>query len=85
MTSLHIAGVPAVVFIAILVMLAAAAVLKRTSIGRELFAIGSNPEAASLVGIPCPSSSAGAFAMPGYSQGLMGRCGPPVTPPWTRA
>jgi rhamnose transport system ATP-binding protein len=71
-TSLRIAGVPAVVIIALLVLLAAALVLKRTTIGRELFAIGSNPEAASLVGIRVHRRRLGAFAVAGLLAGFDG-------------
>jgi rhamnose transport system ATP-binding protein len=71
-TSLRVAGVPAVVIIAVLVMLVAALVLKRTTIGRELFAIGSNPEAASLVGIRVHRRRLGAFAVAGLLAGFDG-------------
>jgi rhamnose transport system ATP-binding protein len=71
-TSLRIAGVPAVVIIALLVMAAAAVVLNRTAIGRELFAIGSNPEAASLVGIRVHRRRLGAFAVAGLLAGFDG-------------
>ena len=71
-TGLSIAGVPAVVIIALLVMVAAALVLNRTAIGRELFAIGSNPEAASLVGIRVHRRRLGAFAVAGLLAGFDG-------------
>jgi rhamnose transport system ATP-binding protein len=71
-TGLRIAGVPAVVIIAVLVMVAAAVVLNRTAIGRELFAIGSNPEAASLVGIRVHRRRLGAFAVAGLLAGFDG-------------
>jgi rhamnose transport system ATP-binding protein len=71
-TSLRIAGIPAVVIIALLVMVLAAVVLNRTAIGRELFAIGSNPEAASLVGIRVHRRRLGAFAVAGLLAGFDG-------------
>ena len=71
-TSLRIAGVPAVVIIALIVMAGAALVLNRTAIGRELFAIGSNPEAASLVGIRVQRRRLSAFAVAGLLAGFDG-------------
>jgi rhamnose transport system ATP-binding protein len=56
----------------VLVMVAAAVVLNRTAIGRELFAIGSNPEAASLVGIRVHRRRLGAFAVAGLLAGFDG-------------
>jgi rhamnose transport system ATP-binding protein len=46
--------------------------LKRTAIGRELFAIGSNPDAASLVGIRVHRRRLGAFAVAGLLAGFDG-------------
>jgi rhamnose transport system ATP-binding protein len=72
LTSLHVLGVPAVVLIAVVVMLTAGAVLTRTSIGRELFAIGSNPEAAALIGIRVHRRRCAAFAVAGLLAGFDG-------------
>jgi rhamnose transport system ATP-binding protein len=72
LTSLSILGIPAVVLIAVVVMLAAALVLTRTPIGRELFAIGSNPDAAALVGIRVRRRRLGAFAVAGLLAGFDG-------------
>jgi rhamnose transport system ATP-binding protein len=72
LTGYRLAGVPAVVIIAVMVMLGAALLLKRTAIGRELFAIGSNPDAASLVGIRVHRRRLGAFAVAGLLAGFDG-------------
>jgi rhamnose transport system ATP-binding protein len=72
LTGLSILGIPAVVLIAVVVMLAAALVLTRTPIGRELFAIGSNPDAAALVGIRVRRRRLGAFAVAGLLAGFDG-------------
>jgi rhamnose transport system ATP-binding protein len=72
LTGLSILGIPAVVLIAVAVMLAAALVLTRTAIGRELFAIGSNPDAAALIGIRVRRRRLGAFAVAGLLAGFDG-------------
>jgi rhamnose transport system ATP-binding protein len=72
LTSYRIVGIPAVVLIAVAVMVLAAVLLKRTAIGRELFAIGSNPDAASLVGIRVHRRRLGAFAVAGLLAGFDG-------------
>ncbi|WP_158804066.1 ATP-binding cassette domain-containing protein [Acidisoma sp. L85] len=72
LTSLNILGMPAVVLIAVVVMLAAGLVLTRTPIGRELFAIGSNPDAAALIGIRVRRRRLGAFAVAGLLAGFDG-------------
>jgi ribose/xylose/arabinose/galactoside ABC-type transport system permease subunit len=72
LTSLHVLGVPAVVLIAIVVMLTAGLVLTQTAIGRELFAIGSNPDAAALIGIRVHRRRCGAFAVAGLLAGFDG-------------
>jgi rhamnose transport system permease protein len=51
--------------------------------GRELYAIGSNPEAARLAGIPVGRRVFTAFAVSGRSRGWPGCCGRPSTRPST--
>ena len=72
LTSVRLAGVPGVVLIALAVMGIAAFVLARTEIGRELFAIGSNPTAAAMVGIRTHRRQLTAFAVAGLLAGLDG-------------
>lgn len=72
LTSGSIAGIPAISIIAILTMAVAAYGLKYTSMGRDLFAIGSNPDGARLIGIPVKSRILFAFAAAGLLAGFDG-------------
>ncbi|MGO4567234.1 ATP-binding cassette domain-containing protein [Rhizobium sp. 2YAF20] len=72
MTGRNVLGVPAVLLIAILTLALAAYVLRYTTIGRELFAIGSNPEGARLIGIPARGRILMAFAAAGLLAGFDG-------------
>ena len=72
MTSASFAGIPAVLLIAVAVIVVVAAALRRLPIGRELFAIGSNPDGAALIGIPARYLVLAAFAAAGLLGGLDG-------------
>ena len=72
LTSAKFFGVPGVVFIALAVLLVVAFVLRATPAGRELFAIGSNPDGARLVGIPVERRVLAAFIAAGVLVGLDG-------------
>ncbi|WP_245460437.1 ABC transporter permease subunit [Rhizobium leguminosarum] len=72
MTAANIFGVPAVLLIAIATLLVVAYILRNTSIGRELFAIGSNPGGASLIGIPSRARILMAFSAAGLLAGFDG-------------
>ena len=72
MTSASVAGIPAVLLIAVAVIVVVAAALRRLPIGRELFAIGSNPDGAALIGIPARYLVLAAFAAAGLLGGLDG-------------
>jgi rhamnose transport system ATP-binding protein len=72
MTSAKLMGVPLVVFIGVAVVVAVAVVLNRTVFGRELFAIGSNPPGAALIGIRSRPRVLSAFALAGALTGLTG-------------
>jgi ABC-type sugar transport system ATPase subunit/ribose/xylose/arabinose/galactoside ABC-type transport system permease subunit len=72
MTAANIFGVPAVLLIAIATLLVVAYILRNTSIGRELFAIGSNPDGASLIGIPSRARILIAFSAAGLLAGFDG-------------
>jgi len=71
-TSTKIAGVPAVVLIAIATLAVIALALQRLPAGRELYAIGSNPDGASLIGIRTTGLVLGAFVMAGLLAGFDG-------------
>jgi rhamnose transport system ATP-binding protein len=72
LTSGRIAGVPALVFIAAGVLLVISFVLRSLPLGREFFAIGSNPDGADLIGIPVKRRVLGAFAVAGLLAGFDG-------------
>jgi rhamnose transport system permease protein len=65
-------GVPWLVIIALAVTVAAGIVLRNYRVGRELYAMGSNPEAATLAGIRVGRNLVGAFAVSGALAGLAG-------------
>jgi len=66
------AGVPHVVIIFLIVMLVSAFVMKFTAYGRRLYAIGGNPEAARLSGLPVSRDLLGAYSFAGLLAGLAG-------------
>ena len=72
LTSARVLGVPAIVLIALAVLLVAGFVLQRRPAGRDLFAIGSNPDGARLIGIPAVARIVAAFACSGLLAGLDG-------------
>lgn len=72
MTSVTLAGIPAVLLIAVAVLAAVAWGLRSTVIGRELYAIGSNPGGAQLIGIPARARILLAFAASGLLAGFDG-------------
>jgi rhamnose transport system permease protein len=65
-------GVPYLVAIAVILVAAAAYALRSYRSGRELYAIGSNPEAAVLAGIPVGRRLFAAFVLSGAVAGLAG-------------
>jgi rhamnose transport system ATP-binding protein len=72
MTSARIFGVPLMVIFAIFTMVVASILLRRTATGRQLFAIGSNPGGADLIGIPSKRLVFFAFTCAGLLSGLAG-------------
>ena len=72
MTSARILGVPLVIVIALCIVVLGAVLLRRTTVGRELFAIGSNPDGAVLIGIPARTRILMAFTIAGGLAGLAG-------------
>ncbi len=65
-------GIPNSVFIALAVMLISAFVMKYTTFGRQLYAIGGNPEAARLSGLPVNRNLVLAYVISGLLAGLAG-------------
>ena len=65
-------GVPLITIVALVVLLAVAHVLSSTRSGRELYAIGSDPDAAKLYGLPVARRVLLAFVASGALAGLAG-------------
>jgi rhamnose transport system permease protein len=65
-------GVPWLILIAIVVVVVAGLFLRTYRSGRELYAMGSNPEAARLAGIPVGRRTLAAFVVSGALAGLAG-------------
>ena len=72
MTGARVAGVPAVVLITIATLGVIALGLRSFPAGRELYAIGSNPEGATLIGIRRTALVLGAFVVAGLLSGFDG-------------
>lgn len=72
LTGYRLAGVPLVVIIAAAILVLAALLLRRAETGRRLYALGSNPSGASLIGIPSRRLVMLAFGMAGLLAGLAG-------------
>lgn len=65
-------GVPYLVLIALLVLVITGVVLRNYRAGRELYAMGSSPQAAQLAGIPVGRRTVAAFVVSGGLAGLAG-------------
>lgn len=70
--SSSVAGIPTLILAAAVIGAAAAYLLRNSGIGRELYAIGSNPAAAEVVGIPSQRLIFGAFVVCGLLAGVAG-------------
>jgi len=72
MTSVRFVDVPLMIIIAIAIMIAASILLRGTAMGRQFFAIGSNPNGAELIGIPSKRLILLAFSVAGVLAGFAG-------------
>ncbi len=72
LTSARILGVPSVVIISLMICCVFGLGLRWLSSGRELYAVGSNPSGAALIGIPVHRRVLGAFVLSGLLAGLDG-------------
>lgn len=68
----HAFGIPAPVVVFVTVMLVFAAIMRWTAFGRQLYAIGGNPEAARLSGLPVRRNLLLAYGISGLLAGLAG-------------
>lgn len=71
-SSKTIVGIPALVWLWLLIALVAGFVLKYTRFGRNLYAIGSNREAARVSGVNLRLNYLGAYAVSGFLSGIAG-------------
>jgi rhamnose transport system permease protein len=67
-----ILGIPIFVLVALVVVLIGSIVLRSTRFGRQVYAVGSNPEAAAILGIPSRLVVFTAFSACGLLAGLAG-------------
>ncbi len=67
-----ILGIPVFVVVVLIVVVVATVVLRSTRFGRQVYAVGSNPEAASILGIPSRRVIFAAFAACGLLAGVAG-------------
>ncbi|MEO8437564.1 MAG: ABC transporter permease [Chloroflexota bacterium] len=67
-----ILGIPMFVVVALIVVIIASLLLRYTRFGRQLYAVGSNPEAAAILGIPSRLVVFVAFALCGLLSGVAG-------------
>ena len=72
LTSTKILGIPAVVVVAVATLMFIGFALRRLPSGRELYAIGSNPDGAALIGICSKTLVLGAFMLAGMLAGFDG-------------
>jgi rhamnose transport system permease protein len=72
MARADIAGIPVFFLLAIVIVVIAAVVLRQTRAGRQVYAVGSNPEAAAIIGIRAGLVTFAAFAVCGLLAGVAG-------------
>ncbi len=72
MTGARVAGIPAVILIALVTLVVIGLVLRRLPTGRQLYAVGSNPDGAALIGLRTTALVLGAFVTAGLLAGFDG-------------
>jgi rhamnose transport system permease protein len=65
-------GIPVFVLIALSIVIVGSVILRSTRFGRQLYAVGSNPEAAAILGIPSRLVVFTAFSLCGLLAGVAG-------------
>ena len=68
----HIAGIPFLVWLALIVTVSVGLVARYSQIGRNVYALGSNPESARFLGIRAGRVVAFVFVLSGFLSGLVG-------------
>ena len=72
LTNAKLLGVPGIVVIAAVVVIVVGFSLRKRAAGRDLYAVGSNPDGARLIGIPARRRIMTAFALSGLLAGFDG-------------
>jgi rhamnose transport system permease protein len=70
--STALAGIPVIAWVALIVTVATGLALRHLAVGRYLYAIGSNADAARLIGLPVGAVTAAAFTASGVAAGVAG-------------
>jgi ribose/xylose/arabinose/galactoside ABC-type transport system permease subunit len=65
-------NLPAIVLILLVLTLLAGQLMQRTPFGRSVYAVGNNPRAAVISGLPVTRTMVGAFAVAGLCSGIAG-------------
>jgi ribose/xylose/arabinose/galactoside ABC-type transport system permease subunit len=65
-------NLPAIVVILVALTLLAGQFMQRTTFGRSVYAMGNNPRAAAISGLPLTRTMLGAFALAGFFSGVAG-------------
>jgi ribose/xylose/arabinose/galactoside ABC-type transport system permease subunit len=65
-------NLPAIVLILLVLTLVAGQLMQRTPFGRSVYAVGNNPRAAAISGLPVTRTIVGAFAVAGLCSGIAG-------------
>lgn len=69
---MDVLGIPVFVLITVVVVIIGTVLLRSTRFGRQVYAVGSNPEAAAIMGIPSRRVTFTAYAVCGLLAGLAG-------------
>ncbi len=67
-----VVGIPVFVLVALVVVVIGSVILRSTRFGRQMYAVGSNPEAAAILGIPARLVVFAAFSLCGLLAGVAG-------------
>jgi ribose transport system permease protein len=65
-------GVPLPIFFIVLFAVAAALFQNRSAVGRQIYALGGNPRAAAIVGLPVAALTVSVYALSGLCAGVAG-------------
>jgi rhamnose transport system permease protein len=72
MARAHIAGIPFLVWLALIITVSVGLLARYSQIGRNIYALGSNPESAHILGISAGRVVTFVFVLSGFLSGLVG-------------